>query len=181
MKKRTQTKRLIRASSFRFEKFWYVLPSQIVTGKKISKFLFFLFEYSNVYLVGIRKLTKGTDYGRPERKQPSLHGRKFTSTPKDFVCHIGPIFQISLIYAFIGCPQSVKKGICILHWLVQAENTLPFFWCRFPLVAYILVFWSKNASLQPKCGRMNDIQQNDILPIKFLVLHHPPIYCCTVA
>ena len=21
-----------------------------------------------------------------------------------FVCHIGPIFQISLIYAFIGCP-----------------------------------------------------------------------------
>ena len=24
-----------------------------------------------------------------------------------FVCHIGPIFQISLMYAFIGCPQSV--------------------------------------------------------------------------
>ena len=52
-----------------------------------------------------------TDYGRPERKQPSLHGRKFTPTPKflgtaeaNFVCHIGPIFQISLIYDFIGCP-----------------------------------------------------------------------------
>ena len=27
-----------------------------------------------------------------------------------FVCHIGLIFQISLIYAFIGCPQSV--GLC---------------------------------------------------------------------
>ena len=23
-----------------------------------------------------------TDYGRPERKKPSLHGRKFTPTPK---------------------------------------------------------------------------------------------------
>ena len=52
-----------------------------------------------------------TDYGHPERKWPSLHGRKFTPTPKflgtaepDFVCHIGLIFQISLIYAFIGCP-----------------------------------------------------------------------------
>ena len=37
--------------------------------------------------------------------------RKFTLTPKClgtaepyFVCHISPIFQISLIYAFIGCP-----------------------------------------------------------------------------
>ena len=54
-------------------------------------------------------------YGHPERKQPSLQGRKFTPTPKFlgtaekyFVCHIGPIFQISLIYAFIGCPQSVS-------------------------------------------------------------------------
>ena len=55
-----------------------------------------------------------TDYGHPERKQPSLHGRKFNPNPKFlgtaeayFVCHIVPIFQISLIYAFIGCPQSV--------------------------------------------------------------------------
>ena len=52
-----------------------------------------------------------TDYGRPERKKPSLHSRKFNPNPKFlgtgeayFVCHIGPIFQISLIYAFIGCP-----------------------------------------------------------------------------
>ena len=52
-----------------------------------------------------------TDYRRPVRKSPSLHGRKSTPTPKFlgtaeayFVCHIGPNFQISLIYAFIGCP-----------------------------------------------------------------------------
>ena len=52
-----------------------------------------------------------TDYGRLARKSPSLHSRKLTPTPKFlgiaeayFVCHIGPIFQISLIYAFIGCP-----------------------------------------------------------------------------
>ena len=41
------------------------------------------------------------DYECPERKQPSLHGRKFTPTLKFlgtakayFFCHIGPIFQI---------------------------------------------------------------------------------------
>ena len=52
-----------------------------------------------------------TDYGCPVRKLPSLHGRKSTPTPKFlgtakayFVCHISPNFQISLIYAFIGCP-----------------------------------------------------------------------------
>ena len=52
-----------------------------------------------------------TDYGRPVRKLPSLHGQKFTPTPKFlgtseayFVCHISPNFQISLIYAVIGCP-----------------------------------------------------------------------------
>ena len=44
----------------------------------------------------------------------ALHGRKSTHTPKFlgmaeayFVCHIGPNFQISMIYAFSGCPQSV--------------------------------------------------------------------------
>ena len=42
-----------------------------------------------------------TDYGRPERKWPLLHGRKFNPNPKFlgmaaayFVYHIGPIFQI---------------------------------------------------------------------------------------
>ena len=42
-------------------------------------------------------------------RMPSLHGQK--SNPKflgtaeaHFVCHNGPNFQISLIYAFIGCP-----------------------------------------------------------------------------
>ena len=59
-------------------------------------------------------IISATDYGRPEWKKPSLHGRKFNPNPKFlgttevyFVCHIGPIFQIALIYAFIGCPESV--------------------------------------------------------------------------
>ena len=41
--------------------------------------------------------------------------KKFNPNPKFlgtaeayFVCHFGPIFQISLIYAFIGCPKSVS-------------------------------------------------------------------------
>ena len=48
------------------------------------------------------------NYG-PGRKWPSLHGRKFTPTPKFldkakayFVWHIGPIFQIFLIYAWVS-------------------------------------------------------------------------------
>jgi hypothetical protein len=48
------------------------------------------------------RMVDSTDYGRPERKKPSLHGRKFNPNPKFlgtaeayFVCHIGPIFQIS--------------------------------------------------------------------------------------
>jgi hypothetical protein len=52
-----------------------------------------------------------TDYGRPVRKSPLLHGQKSNPNPKflgmaeaHFVCHIGPRFQISLIYSFIGCP-----------------------------------------------------------------------------
>ena len=56
-------------------------------------------------------LTLLTDYGRPVRKLPSLHSWKSTYTPKVFataeayfVRHIGPNFQISLIWAFIGCP-----------------------------------------------------------------------------
>ena len=58
-----------------------------------------------------------TDYGHPVRKSPSLHSRKSNPNPKFLgtadayvVCHIGPIFQICLINAFIGCPQSVSSS-----------------------------------------------------------------------
>ena len=61
-------------------------------------------------------LSETTDNGHPERKKSSQHGQKFNPNPKFygtakayFVCHIGAFFQISLIYAFIGCPQSVSK------------------------------------------------------------------------
>jgi hypothetical protein len=55
-------------------------------------------------------MLQDTDYGRPVTKLPSLHGQKSTPTLKFlgtaeayFVCHLGPNFQISLIYAFNGC------------------------------------------------------------------------------
>ena len=55
-----------------------------------------------------------TDYGHPGRKYSSLHGREFNPNPQFldtakayFVFHIGSIFKISLIYAFISCPKSV--------------------------------------------------------------------------
>ena len=63
-----------------------------------------------------------TTDGCPERKQSSLHSGIFFPTPKllgtakaYFVCYIRPTFQISLIYAFMGCPQSMilkKEIIC---------------------------------------------------------------------
>ena len=63
-----------------------------------------------------------TDYGLPEGKQRLLHGRKFNHNPKFLgmakaylVCQIGPIFQISWIYVFIGCPQSVIATMAIFH------------------------------------------------------------------
>ena len=54
-------------------------------------------------------MVKNTDHGRKEKKKPSLHGQKFNpkflgTAEAYFVCHIGSIFQIFLIYAFIGCP-----------------------------------------------------------------------------
>ena len=59
-----------------------------------------------------------TDYGRPVRKSPSLHGRKSNPNSKFlgtaeayFVSHISPNFQFSLIYVFIGCPLSVNTTI----------------------------------------------------------------------
>ena len=59
----------------------------------------------------VDSITVAKDYGRPVKKSPSLHGRKSTPTPKFLGatkaylgCHISPNFQISLIYAFIGCP-----------------------------------------------------------------------------
>ena len=42
-----------------------------------------------------------------------------------FVCHIGPIFQISLIYAFIGCLQSMggdKKTIFRLFPIISISQ-----------------------------------------------------------
>ena len=80
-----------------------------------SKWYIALWEQINVFQTQ-RFIFQSTDYGRPVRKLPSLHGRKSTPTPKFsgtaeayFVCHIGPNFQIYLIYTFIGCPTSVVR------------------------------------------------------------------------
>ena len=76
-----------------------------------------------------------TDYGCPVRKSPLLHGQKSNPTPKllgtaeaYFVCHIVPNFQISLIYAFNGCPSSVtwcmEDGCMIRKWPTQHSREL---------------------------------------------------------
>ena len=59
----------------------------------------------------------------------SLQGRKFTHTPKFLgtaeaysVCHIGPIFQISLIYAFIGCSYFIVRDMKDLSYLLYPRG-----------------------------------------------------------
>ena len=60
---------------------------------------------------------------------------KFTPTPRFFgtaeayfVCHISPNFQVSLIYAFIGCPYFVIASIALAHsphscsWLTSTND-----------------------------------------------------------
>ena len=61
------------------------------------------------YIIRTFLFCQSMDYDRPLKKLNSLHGRKSTPIPKFlgtseayFVCHIGPNFQISLIYASIG-------------------------------------------------------------------------------
>ena len=76
-----------------------------ITKKKRLQFLFYGMRCfpDSTFTIDLHccSLDASTDYGRPERKQPSMHGRKFNPSPKFlgmaaayFVCHIGPIFQI---------------------------------------------------------------------------------------
>ena len=75
------------------------IPSRITAG--IPRFLRpFINVVYNSLLFASPLILLSTDYGRPERKKPSLHGRKFTPTPKFlvtakayFVCHFSPIFS----------------------------------------------------------------------------------------
>ena len=65
---------------------------------------------------------KTTDYGRPERKLPALHGHKFNPNPKFlgtaeayFVCHIDPIiqmriFDLCLHWVSVVCGQNKYKS-----------------------------------------------------------------------
>ena len=80
--------------------------------------------YSNIVC---RLMRRYTDYGRSVRKSPSLHGRKSNPNPNFidtdeayFICHIGPKFQVSLIYAFIGCLLGFPAGL----QLAKKENNI---------------------------------------------------------
>ena len=103
---------------FSMYKFWFsfiisILMSSIIIDLFwiINNFLIQCFECAQYLFAPSLMAFQNTDYGRPVRKSPSLHGWKSTPTPKFlgsgeayFVCHIGPNFHISLIHAFIGCP-----------------------------------------------------------------------------
>ena len=58
---------------------------------------------------------------------PKIHSPLLGTDETYFACHIGPNFQISLIYALIGCPQSVtaneeQKLIIDLFMLVAGDH-----------------------------------------------------------
>ena len=121
----------------------YQQPKSISQSQKYNSNFF----VSKLQLIYGKSWTKAgisliTDYRRPERKQSSLHGQKFYPNPKFlgtaeayFVCHIGPIFQISLVYTFIGCPWSVAVNIAVVLGLCDngldlrdhSQTTLPHF------------------------------------------------------
>ena len=48
--------------------------------------------------------TTDTQRGKSLHYTAENHSHSQSMAEAYFVCHIGPIFQISLIYAFIGCP-----------------------------------------------------------------------------
>ena len=63
----------------------------------------------------------------------SLSLPNFQVRPKH-ICHIGPIFQISLIQALIGCPQSVPLPTYARHY----KPRLVYFFTPFPKTIYVL-------------------------------------------
>ena len=76
-----------------------------------------------------------TDFRLLVSKSPSLHSRRSNSkflgtTEAYFVRHIGPNFQISMIYAFIGCPSSVSWTISSYYFLVIIFERISLNNCR---------------------------------------------------
>ena len=53
--------------------------------------------------------TPGEEIAFTTRPKIHSHSQIFRYAEAKFVCHISPNFQISLIYVFIGCPQSVVQ------------------------------------------------------------------------
>ena len=93
-----------------FLKFKFIFRQKIAVHTEEIRYIWSRITRPNISGI-FKKITVVTDYGHPAvRKSSSLDGWKSTPTPKFlgtakayFVCHIGPNFQISLIYAFIGC------------------------------------------------------------------------------
>ena len=69
------------------------------------------------------EFASNTDYRRPEKKQPSLHGQKFNPNPKFlgtakayFVSNIGPIFQIQQGLEIHGLKECGPWRCTVFNW-----------------------------------------------------------------
>ena len=120
-----------------------------------------------------------TDYGRTVRKSPSLQGRKSTPTPKFlgtaeayFVCHILQNFQISLIYAFIGCPQYIFETIEVqINFRKFLAPLLP---------ASGFVFFKSTFCMVNEILRTINVHQNSLKVGQFILLKYIMIYSSSV-
>ena len=83
------------------------------SGIDLKRFVYEIGVY--IYKLFLHRLAHRHGLRTPREEMAYTARPNFNPNPKflgmaaaHFVCHIGPIFQISLIYAFIGCPQSVN-------------------------------------------------------------------------
>ena len=73
--------------------------------RKTPKLCYVIYEWSHIYIHitfmhGLRTPREEIAF----TAQPKIQSQFLGVVEAYFVCHIGPIFQISLLYAFIGCP-----------------------------------------------------------------------------
>ena len=80
---------------------WYQLKSFPVKEYISGKFSTYFYLKLNGLKHGLR--TPGEDIAFTARPKIKYQSQILGTAEAYFVCHIGPKFQISLIYAFIGC------------------------------------------------------------------------------
>ena len=86
---------------------------------------------------------------------------------------------IQILAGTLNSGRSYLITAALTGWF-RRKTLYPFFWCRFPLVAYILVFWWKNASCSQNVGEWMIVKCHFAFQTQIFASSYY-IYCCTVA